>query len=118
MAIGWLAYRTLRYDEPGDAWEMRGTPLAATYGHRRATARRLGVVARRCDGAVEEGGCAAEAPRTIDEVNVQVSTTLRTSCAGPDPRSGQAAPDDEPLAATLVVDRGTDGLWRVSARLF
>ena len=77
-------------------------------------------VARRCDGAVEDvvAIVAAEAPRTSDEVNVQVSGTLRTSCARTDPRPGQAAPGDEALAATLVVDRGTDGLWRVSSRLF
>ena len=70
--------------------------------------------------AVEDGVAivAAEAPRTSDEVNVQVSGTLRTSCARTDPRPGQAAPDDEALAATLVVDRGTDGRWRVSSRLF
>jgi hypothetical protein len=128
-AAAWLqAHRTLRHDEPVDAWMDRMRPvvtpaLAATYEHGRAAGPGLDWqqwVAQRCDAAVEDAVAIvpAEAPRTSDEVNVQVSGTLRTSCARTDPRPGQPAPGDEALAATPVVDRGADRLWRVSSRLF
>ena len=92
---GWIG--CVRWSRP--AWP-RPTNTAARPVRGQDWQRR---VARRCDGAVEDGVAivAAEAPRTSDEVNVQVSGTLRTSCARTDPRPGQAAPDDEPLAATL-----------------
>ena len=100
VAIAWLqAYRTLRYDEPVDAWVDRVRPvvtpgLAATYEHGRAAGPGQDWqrwVARRCDGAVEDGVAivAAEAPRTSDEVNVQVSgnpaNLLRQNRSAPRP---------------------------------
>ncbi len=55
-----------------------------------------------------------EAPRTDQQVYVQVVGTVRTSC------HAAAAPPIPPerVAATVAVRRGADGTWRVAERLF
>ncbi len=132
VAVAWLqAYRTARYDEAPHAWAGRVRPLvtaslAAFYSRSQeggAGAAWAQRVAARCDSAVEMPTAVvpAEAPRTKNVVIVQVVATLRTRCAvggiggG---NSGTVSAGTEAVAATLKMQRGPDGLWRVAAREF
>lgn len=125
-ATTWLrAYRSLSYTDPNPtAWIDRVRPvvtdrLAGEYDSYRegSTGAQWGdFVAQRCTSTVENAGgvIPSEAPRTATAVNVQLSGALQARC--------QTENDDErlleDLAATVVVIRGHDGLWRVDQRLY
>ena len=125
-AISWLhAYRTVTsQDVSASAWVDRVAPvvtgqLAASYEQARGGstgARWEDFRQRGCVTTVENVGGVIpdEAPRAEDLVNVQVSGRVVTTCV-----DRQAPPSpDETLGATLTLERGDDGLWRVSQRLY
>lgn len=75
-------------------------------------------VAAQCSTEVRNVGAVIppEAPNSATTNYVEVSGTLTTHCAVGKPPLGTDQP--RPLAATVTVERGNDGLWRVSARMF
>lgn len=120
----WLrAYRTVIYTDPTPtAWTDRVRP--AITGDMAQQIRGLSdasggaewvdFVAQRCQSSARDIGAIvpAEAPRSPTSAFVQVSADVVTTCAG-------NTPDQvEPVAATVEVQRGRDGLWRVAKRLF
>ncbi|GAA4554884.1 hypothetical protein GCM10023175_54010 [Pseudonocardia xishanensis] len=125
-ATSWLhAYRTVTaQDAAASAWIDRVMPvvtgqLADSYEQARegsSGARWAEFQERGCVTTVEDAGGVIpdEAPRSETVVNVQVSGRVTTICA-----DRQAPPTpDETLGATLSLERGEDGLWRVSRRLY
>lgn len=123
-AVAWLqATRSLSYAEPPSGWIDRVRPvvtdrLAADYDRLRDGGAGVDWPAFVADGCVSVVADAAgviplEAPRTEDEVNVQVAGRLVTTCG--ERAVGRPAQD---LAATITLVRGSDGLWLVDHQLF
>lgn len=120
----WLrAYRTVIYTDPTPtAWTDRVRP--AITGDMAQQIRGLGdagggaewadFVAQRCQSSTRDVAAIvpAEAPRNPTSAFVQVSADVVTTCAGNTPDRV------EQVAATVEVQRGGDGLWRVAKRLF
>lgn len=122
-ALAWLdAAHTLAWTDPGpDAWIDRTLPVLTGQARVEAQAARGGsggsdwqtLRSGHCDQKVTASGSIIppEAPRTSDTAWVQLEGTLATRCA-----TGNVPPSD--LAATVLVERGDDGLWRVAERMF
>lgn len=122
----WLEMsRTASYADPGPAsWTERVAPLltgpAAAENSRIAESGASGagwelIVEGRCSTSVGDVGAVipAEAPRTEQQVYVQVTGTVVTGCAGPD---GPPIPVERTSATLeLVLD---DGRWLVNDRLY
>ena len=123
----WLeASRTVSYTDASPVtWTERVAPVlvGAAAQENRATAQNPAtgagweqLVAGRCSTTVRDIGAVIppEAPRTDQQVYVQVTGTVRTGCEAAD---GLEAPPEH-TAATVALTIGPDGLWRVSERLY
>lgn len=122
-ALAWLdAAHTLTWADPGpDAWIDRTLPVLTGQARHEAEAARGGsggadwqtLRSGHCEQKVTASGSIIppEAPRTSDTAWVQLEGTLATLCA-----TDNVPPSD--LAATVLVERGNDGLWRVAERMF
>lgn len=73
-------------------------------------------VTAHCTTTVQQAGGVIpdEAPRTDTTVYVQVSGSAVTTCTNGQP----PPPASVPVAATLEVQRGADGRWRVNDRMY
>ncbi|MBP2371394.1 hypothetical protein [Pseudonocardia parietis] len=123
----WLeASRTVSFTDPRPVtWTDRVAPVltGAAAQENTATAQNTAtgagweqLVADRCSTAVSDVDAVIppEAPRTEQQVYVQVIGTVRTGCEQSDGLNIPA----ERAAATLAVTLEPDGLWRVSDRLY
>jgi hypothetical protein len=125
-ARAWLSgYRAVSFADPTPgAWVARVSPVVSPQmaGQYRADGAAGGgdtwtrFVAQRCVTAVTGADAVipAEAPRSPDEVFVQVSGTVTTQCAVGDAPGGNT----ESVAALLELRRDGDQRWRVQARQF
>jgi hypothetical protein len=119
----WLrAFRTVAYTDPAaTSWAERVRPVVIEELAQEVSALEdadggvawVDFVARQCRSATRDVSAVVpeEAPRAASNAFVQVSGEVVTDCAG--------EPEQvEPVAATVEVQRGPDGLWRVAKRLF
>ncbi len=123
-ATEWLrASRAVAYtDQTATAWTSRVQPVIT--GELAQQTRDLrgadggtewtDFVARKCQRTVRDvvAIVPGEAPRGPTSAFVQVTGDVVTACAGGDPDQVEA------VAATIEVQRGADGGWRVAKRLF
>lgn len=123
----WLeGTRAISYQDPDPlVWTQRVAPLlsgsAATENTAAGQSSASGagwnrMVQDQCSTSVSEVDAVIppEAPRSDQQVFVQVAGTIRTGCTAPD-----AVPiPPERAAATLGLVVGSDGLWRVDQRLY
>ncbi len=120
----WLrAFRTVAYTDPSaTTWTERVRPVVTEElaeqvrtleGASGGTAW-TDFVARRCRSSTRNVSAVVpgEAPRAPSSAFVQVSGDVVTDCVGEAPGAV------EPVEATVEVQRGPDGLWRVARRLF
>lgn len=119
----WIrTFRTVAYTDPAaTTWTERVRPVVTEELAQEVRALEaadggaawVDFVARRCRSATRDVSAVVpgEAPRAASSAFVQVSGEVVTDCAG---ATGQV----EPVAATVEVQRGSDGLWRVAKRLF
>ncbi|WP_226358499.1 hypothetical protein [Pseudonocardia sp. ICBG601] len=123
----WLeASRTISYTDPGPlTWTERVAPLVtgavaqanAALTHDDASGAGWGqLIQGRCAVKVSDIDAIIprEAPRTDQQVYIQVVGTVRTSCHA----AGAPPIPPERVAATVAVQHGTDGAWRVTEQLF
>lgn len=120
----WLrAYHTVIYTDPAPAaWTDRVRPAVTgelaqqILGLNGASggAEWADFVAQRCQSSTRDVDAIvpAEAPRSPNSAFVQVSGNVVTTCVGNTPEQV------EQVVATVEVERGGDGLWRVAKRLF
>jgi hypothetical protein len=125
-AVAWLrGYRSVSYADPAPtSWIARVSPvvageLAAEYtGYRDGTAgpQWTSFTTQRCVSSVPSASAVipAEAPRTAEEVYVQVEGDVTSACDIGEAPGG----DSEHAAATLELRHDPDGRWRVERRIF
>lgn len=123
-AEGWLAtYRSASWtDSAVSAWVDRVRPYVTDAQHARDEQLRDGIggadwdtfVTGQCTSTVENVGSVipAESPGTATTANIEVTATVRTTCA-----TGQPTTATENAAATLALIKTSAG-WRIDQRVF
>lgn len=123
--VDWLiTYEGRSWQQPAGQWVDAVAPYVTDQLEQQYVPDRDGsvgaawpaFVTAHCTTVVQQAGGVIpdEAPRTDTTVYVQVSGSSVTTCTNGQP----PPPATVPVAATLEVQRGTDGQWRVNDRMY